>query len=88
MPRFFFNTQDGETVSDADGVMLPDMVAAEVEAVRLTGELLREHAEKFWGQGATYALTVTDEDGAALFSIITAGARVPQRPPRSRGGGS
>ncbi len=78
MARFYFNTLDGEAVADAEGVELPDIAAAQVEAVRLTGELLREHAEHFWAT-RNFAVTVTDEQGSALFVVMTAGARVPMR---------
>ncbi len=76
MARFYFNTQDGEAVTDGEGVELADGADAEVEAVILTGELLREHAREFWKTGS-FTVTVTDDHGLALFTIITEGIRAP-----------
>jgi hypothetical protein len=42
MPRFFFHLEDGATFLDADGIDLPDLKAARDEAIRATGEMLRE----------------------------------------------
>jgi len=78
MPRYFFDTQDGEAVADAEGVELPDLAAAQIEAVRLAGELLREHAEQFW-LTRIFSVSVTDAQGAAQFVITIAGARTPSR---------
>lgn len=78
MNRYFFNTQDGEAVLDVDGVELPDIAHAQIEAVKLMGELLREHAEEFW-RTRNFAVTVADEEGATLFTVMTAAARVPMR---------
>ncbi len=76
MARYFFNTEDGEAVTDGEGVELAGGADAEVEAVRLTGELLREHAREFWKTGS-FRVTVTDDNGLALFAIITEAVRAP-----------
>lgn len=78
MPRYFFDTQDGQAVADAEGVELPNLAAAEIEAVRLAGELLREHAEEFW-RSRVFSVSVTDQHGVGQFVITIAGARTPTR---------
>lgn len=70
MARYFFNTQDGVAVPDTEGVELPSGAEAEVEAVTLAGEMLQEHAKDFW-RTKSFTVTVTDETGLALFTIIT-----------------
>jgi hypothetical protein len=51
MPRFYFDVHDGEDVRDTIGTVLPDLGAAQVEAVKVSGELLRDLGGKFWGGG-------------------------------------
>jgi hypothetical protein len=48
MPRYFFNVGDGKDLPDLGGQELRDLKAAQTEAVRFAGALLREHGEKFW----------------------------------------
>jgi hypothetical protein len=76
MARYYFNTQNDEAVTDGEGVELPGGEDAEIEAVVLTGELLREHAREFWKTGS-FTVTVTDDNGLALFAIITEAVRAP-----------
>jgi len=76
MARYYFNTLDGESVTDTEGVELSGGADAEVEAVLLTGELLREHAKEFWKTGS-FTVTVTDDSGLALFTIVTEAFRSP-----------
>ena len=47
MPRYFFHVCDGFSTKDTDGTELPDIYAAQEEAIRLSGELLREMGEEF-----------------------------------------
>ena len=42
MPRYFFHLNDGHTALDAEGTELADLNAARQEAVRFSGEVLRE----------------------------------------------
>jgi hypothetical protein len=57
MPRFYFDVHDGEDVRDTIGTVLPDLGAAQVEAVKVSGELLRDLGGKFWGGGRTGPLS-------------------------------
>ena len=68
MPRYFFHVHDGTSTKDAIGTDLPDIFAAQEEAIRTSGELLREMGGKFW-DGAEWSLEVTDENGRLLFTL-------------------
>ena len=68
MPRYFFNVHDGSSTIDNEGTELPDIFAAQEEAIHLSGELLREMGGKFWN-GEEWSLDVTDETGRILFTL-------------------
>jgi hypothetical protein len=46
MPRYYFHLEDGRCLLDDNGLDLPDIVAAQDEALRTSGNLL-------WGGRAT-----------------------------------
>jgi hypothetical protein len=68
MPRYFFHVHDGSSTRDGEGTELPDIYAAQEQAILLSGELLREVGGKFW-DGETWSLEVTDEAGRTLFIL-------------------
>ena len=68
MPRYFFHVCDGFSTKDTDGTELPDIYAAQEEAIRLSGELLREMGGEFWN-GTEWSLTVANETGSVLFRL-------------------
>ena len=68
MPKFFFNIRDGYSYKDDTGIELPDIYAAQKEAIRYSGEVLREMGAKFWDE-TEWKLEVTDEGGRILFSL-------------------
>ena len=68
MPRYFFHVHDGSSTLDSEGTELPDIFAAQEEAILLSGELLREMGGKFWN-GEEWSLEVTDEAGRILFIL-------------------
>lgn len=68
MPLYFFNIYDGYSSLDQDGTELPDIYTAQNEAIRLSGEILREEGGKFWN-GVEWKLEVTDATGAVLFVL-------------------
>ena len=76
MARYFFNTENGDVHSDHEGIELPSLAAARVEAVRLSGALLQDIAPEFWSTSA-WNMTVTDEAGLILFTIDVSGAASP-----------
>lgn len=63
MPRYFFDLKRENTHFDLDseGVVLADMDAAEREALRAMGELLRDQLAL--GRRDDLAMQVRDEDG-------------------------
>jgi hypothetical protein len=68
VPRYFFDVHDGTDVRDLDGTELPDMYIAQAEAIRMSGEILREMGANFW-DGTEWRLEVTDESGKVLFVL-------------------
>jgi hypothetical protein len=46
MPRYFFNVYDGYSSLDQDETYLPGLHEARVMTIKLTGEILRDGAEK------------------------------------------
>ena len=48
MPRYFFHVTDGSSVRDDEGTELPDIYTAQAEAIRMSGEILRDMGAKFW----------------------------------------
>ena len=68
MPRYFFHTEDGRPLSDAEGTELPDERTARNEAVCALGEMMREDPEGFWTYGS-FHLTVTDAAEQTLFVL-------------------
>lgn len=76
MPRYFFHTRTASKVADPDGVDLADHVAARHEAIRASGELMRDGAADFWGT-RPWLVTVTDEAGLILYEIEMHGRASP-----------
>lgn len=68
MPTYHFNLHDGKSYPNSNGVELPDLKAARINAVRHFVGLLRDGAEEFWN-GDEWTLTVTDNANLALFSL-------------------
>lgn len=83
VPRFYFHTENGKAHRDKDGVELPAAAAAEAEALRLLGELLKDGQQDFQHDGGL-RLTVEDARGLTLLTIdvsLTRGAAsAPPRP--------
>ncbi len=48
MPRYFFNVSHHSTHPDTEGSELADIHAAQIEAVRLCGEMIRDIDDSFW----------------------------------------
>ncbi|MBL0403635.1 hypothetical protein JKG68_06610 [Microvirga aerilata] len=68
MPCYFFYMNDGSSVRDAEGTELPDIYAAQDQAIRTSGEILRDRGAKFWN-GTEWKLEVTDESDQVLFVL-------------------
>jgi hypothetical protein len=79
VPRSRFHSADGERDYDREGCELPDDEAAQIEAVRYAGEVLRWNAAALWARGQ-WRVEVTDDAGTLLFTVITLAVDAP-RPP-------
>lgn len=68
MPRYYFHVRDGFSQDDNLGTELPDIYAAQSEAVRFAGEILTHLGPKFW-DGSKWSLEVADEQRRVLFVL-------------------
>ena len=68
MPRFYFHIHDGRDQFDMDGIELPDTETAQVEAIRLTGAVLRDEAKRVI-DSPSWTMDVTDETGRPVYQI-------------------
>jgi hypothetical protein len=68
MPRYFFHVYDGYSVPDQEGTELPDIYTAQAQAIRFSGELLRDMGAQFW-DGTEWRLEVADARGQVLFVL-------------------
>ena len=68
MPRYYFHIEDHQRFLDGEGTPLPDLGHAKVEAVRVAGAMLAEHAAEFWTFGE-WRVVVTDEFQQILFAL-------------------
>ena len=68
MPRYFFHLHDGVSVMDWEGTDLPDIYTAQSQAIRTTGEMLRDLGARVWEDG-DWRLEVADDRGRVLFVL-------------------
>ena len=68
MPRFHFNIYDGINEIDRVGLELPDYNDARIEAMRLSGEILKHTAHRLV-LGEDWRMELTDERGLILFRL-------------------
>ena len=76
MPLYFFNVIDGYSELDDTGTELPDTYTAQTEAVRLSGEIIRDMGAQFWA-GTEWRLEVTDERCKILFVLRFSAEELP-----------
>jgi hypothetical protein len=68
MPRYFFHIYDGQPDLDLEGTELADIYLAQSEAIRMSGEVMRDLGAKFW-DGREWRLEVTDAEDRKFFII-------------------
>jgi hypothetical protein len=68
MPRYFFHVYDDVPIPDLEGTECPDIYVAQSEAVRMSGEIMRDLGANFW-TGSEWRLEVTDAIQRVLFII-------------------
>jgi hypothetical protein len=69
MPRFYFDVHDGVSKIDTEGTVLADIAHARVYAATMAGKLGLSDATRSWS-GEKWTLSVRDEEGFVLFSIV------------------
>ena len=74
MARYFFHSANGSRQRDVEGLELESIQAAELEAVRLLGDLLSERPEALF-PSLTLTITVTDASGQVVFSARASAMR-------------
>jgi hypothetical protein len=70
--RYFFHTEGKERVTDQEGTELPNLNEARAEALRTTGEMLRDAAKAYCDGNMLRRLWITEESdgrGRTLFAI-------------------
>jgi hypothetical protein len=82
VPRYFFHVHDGKSFPDREGTEFPDLDAVRLEAVRLSGELLRDGSGPFW-KGEQWSVEVTDAAGVTQLTLNFTAVEAPgaRRPP-------
>jgi hypothetical protein len=69
MPKYFFVVRQGDQTSDySDGIEFPDIGAVQLEAIKSTGEILRDLDYPFEA-GSELRMEVADEACKPLFSL-------------------
>ena len=69
MPKYYFVIRHGDQTSDhSDGIEFPDIGAVKVEAIKSTGEILRELNYPMEA-GSEWRMEVADEARKPLFSL-------------------
>jgi len=69
MPRYFFVVRHGDQTSDhSDGIEFPDIGAVQLEAVKSTGEILRDLNDPL-EVGSEWRMEVVNEARKPLFCL-------------------
>ncbi len=73
MPRYFFNVHDGRDYPDDEGTELPDLATVRAEALRSSGEMLRDSKGAGFWSGDDWTMNVTDEAGKTVLTLRFSG---------------
>ncbi len=68
MPRFYFHVHDGTPVPDAEGVELADTPAACAEAIRCSGEIIRDFPRSV-SQRLDWRMIVTNDADLPIYTL-------------------
>ena len=74
--RYFFNISDGDSRSFPQCVDLSSIQDARREAEKMACAAICESSDRFW-HTREWQLTVTDEGGLSLFSLLILAADAP-----------
>lgn len=68
MPRYHFHIHDEKGLLDEEGIDLPNLACAQMEAVRLAGAMLLDDASLIHNQDGWH-LSVADANGLPLLRV-------------------
>ena len=69
MPKYFFVVRHGDEISNhSDGIEFPDIGAVQIEAIKSTGEILRDFDYPFQAS-SEWRMEVADEARKPLFRL-------------------
>jgi hypothetical protein len=74
--KYYFNIVDGRLEIPCHGEDLPSLQAARCHAIKYAGQILCDEDPGLWDRG-DWELTVSDELGWSLFTIIILTANAP-----------
>jgi hypothetical protein len=74
MPLYYFHIEDGISLAEE----LENLDTAKCEAVKLAGRMICDETGKFWDR-SEWQLTVTDNDGMALFCLNFRSINLPEK---------
>jgi hypothetical protein len=74
VPRFFFHVRDGVDLPDTEGTELPNLAAVRAEALKASGEMLRDYGGGDFWSGDDWTMNVHDEAGRPVLTLRFAGA--------------
>lgn len=73
MPRCFFHVEDGGSLRDDEGIVLPSVEEARTQAVLAASAAIRDAGATFWSNGARWSMEVVDELGARVCALRFSG---------------
>lgn len=76
MPRYFFDTLNGETHTDREGELHPDSEAAREIATRIVAELTPSKSPELW-DGEPFTVQMRDEADQVVASMTVTATRAP-----------
>ena len=76
MPRYFFDTLDGEDFIDQDGEVLNGQASARETAIRIISEMTPGKAPHIWS-GDPFKVVLRDEDGKTIGALTVTATREP-----------
>lgn len=69
MPRYFFDVHDGQNSVDHVGTVFASDDVARVEAVRASGEMIRDFSRNGFWVGQEWSMAVRDQDGRSIAAL-------------------
>ncbi len=72
MPRYFFSCEGAASFNDEEGVELPDLQAARVQAICNASEIMGDDPQAF-ATRARWRGKVADADGRTVFTVTVEG---------------